>query len=157
MNEILSGISEYFHEKGCYIHHFLEDITPHIKIRAHGTRGFVEGQIVNGKLRLMYQPKDYQPASLYKKISGVKVGRFTLATGYGAREYDLSDPDSLNRAFQYVRKHLFPKKLDLRGGLNKSSTSNKIEGSRTISYDDLYNGEGVPQSGGEYAATPAPL
>jgi hypothetical protein len=121
MSDILAGVSEFFRNKGCYIHHFLNETIPHIKIKKHGIKGFVEGQIHNGKLRLLFRREDCNQNGKF----AVEAARSVLT--HGTREYDLSHPNSLSHAFQYVRKYLFPPKRKLRGGIGDILRHQRME------------------------------
>ncbi len=118
-DSILGGIGEFFTQNGCYVHHFLEDPTPHIKIRRHKTKSFVECQIVDGKLRMLFQRGDPNYLKAWDKMgkpSGISAARPRLPVG--SQTIDLSHPDSLDHALRYVKKTLFPAVPELRGGLS---------------------------------------
>lgn len=97
MDDILTGVGEFFNERGCYVLHFLENQPPHIKVRRHSRKGFVKVQIIENELYLTYRLNDHSTQSY--------------------AHYELSNPDSLTKAMNYVKKHLFPPKIELRGGL----------------------------------------
>lgn len=117
MTHLLAGVSQYCTDKGCYVQHHLDDDTPYIKIKRHKVKGFIEAQIYDGKLLLLYRREDSQ-AQLYRLFhAATNTIRRRLTTHHDAKCFELSRPDCLGLAFNYVRKHLFPKDRGLRGGL----------------------------------------
>lgn len=126
MKEILTGISEFFTSKGCYVHHFLDDEQPYLKIRGHRIKGFVEAQVFEDFLYLLYRHSEpeYEPHSWRRRNPGSQ--RIPLKSYDLARKFDLKEPQSLPAANQYVRKHLFPAKARLRGGLGDKAADVRL-------------------------------
>lgn len=128
-DSVLGGLGQFFTENGCYVHHFLDDETPHIKVRRHKTKGFVECQLRHGQLRMLYQRGDHNHRKSWDKMgkpAGISPHRPALPLGT-SKVIDLSHPDSLNQALRYVKQHLFPVKPQLRGGLGDSVRHQRVQ------------------------------
>lgn len=114
--DILRGVSEYFQERGCYVHHFPESDPPYIKVHRHSMKGFVECQIGDDtELLLLYRRTD-PIIYAWPPGSGIASARRPILHG-NCRIIELAKPTALSEAFGYVKKYLFNEGRPLRGGI----------------------------------------
>lgn len=114
--DILRGVSEYFQERGYYVHHFPESDPQHIKIRKHGVKGFVECQIGDDTELLLRYRRTEPITHAWPPGSGIASARRPIIHN-DCRIIELAKPTALSEAFNYVKKFLFNGQKSLRGGI----------------------------------------
>lgn len=110
-DNILGGLGEFFRQNSCDVHYFLENTIPYIRAKRHRAKGHVECQVIDGKLRMLFQRGNNNFLKNWDKMGkprGVPAAHPTLPN-HGTEIIDLINPNSLEQALAYINKHLIPR------------------------------------------------